>query len=246
MADIKGSVVTGFHGVEELLKQSSPGVLYLCKKGTRIEELIKLCKAQGGTLKRISPKEMDKMSRDHRGFCFLSTQETAETGKAISDIQEFLSKVSHRKNPLVLILDSITDPHNLGAILRSSDLFSVDLVVIPKRRSASENDTVARTSAGAVQWVPLLTTANLSRAMDQLKEAGYWIYGAHMKGEPAASLDLKGPTVLVMGSEGKGISRLLQDKCDSLVSIPMTGHVDSLNVSVATGILLYEARRQQS
>jgi 23S rRNA (guanosine2251-2'-O)-methyltransferase len=145
----------------------------------------------------------------------------------------------------LIVLDGITDVQNLGAILRSADLFGVDGVLIPKRRSAHESVGVDRTSAGASAHVPLLEVPNLVRALSYLKEAGYWIYGADMKGTPAMEVDFKRKTVLVMGSEDKGLGRLVRDTCDFLVKIPMGGHVGSFNVSVATGILLYEIRRQQ-
>jgi len=237
--------IAGTHGVEEALKGGRQGHFFFSKKGPKIEALIKQAKKAGVPIKKLPPKELDRICRDNRGFCFVP-QDSAPSGKNVASMGDFLKSIKQKTHPLVLILDGITDPHNLGAILRSSDLFHVDLVVLPNRRSASENDTVARTSSGASEWVPVLTTANLVRAMEELKEAGFWIYGAQMGGSSAASLDLKGPVALVMGSEGSGMSRLIQEKCDTLISIPMKGHVDSLNVSVATGILLYECRRQQA
>lgn len=236
--------LTGYHGVEEALKSSRQGTLYISKKGPKIEALIKLAKSQGKGFKRISPKEMDRMSRGHRGFVYLGEQEQRSEAPQM-DLASHIKRLAQKPNPLILLLDSITDPHNLGAILRSSDCFKADLVVLPKRRSASENDTVARTSAGAVEWVPVVTMSNLNRAIEELREAGYWIYGAQMEGTMAHELDMKGKVALVMGSEGHGLSRLVSEGCDGYVSIPIKGHVDSLNVSVATGILLYEIRRQQ-
>jgi len=235
--------ITGIHGVEEALRKSTEGRFFFSKKGGKIESLIKLAKNSGIPIKKISEKEMNRLSGEHRGFCFVPDQPEAQ-GKQVSDLKSFLKGIEKKENPLVLVLDGITDPHNLGAILRSSDQFGVDLVILPNRRSASENDTVARTSAGAVAWVPLLTTANLKRAMEELQEAGFWVYGAQMGGDSIAEVNLKGKTALVMGSEGKGMSRLIEEGCDRLISIPMQGHVDSLNVSVAAGIMLYEVRRQ--
>jgi len=145
----------------------------------------------------------------------------------------------------LVVLDGITDVQNLGAILRSADLFGVDGVLIPKRRSAHESMGVDRTSSGASVYVPLLEVPNIVRVLSYLKEAGYWIYGADMEGIPVMDVDLNRKTVLVMGSEGKGLGRLVREACDFLVKIPMGGHVGSFNVSVATGILLYEIRRQQ-
>jgi 23S rRNA (guanosine2251-2'-O)-methyltransferase len=145
---------------------------------------------------------------------------------------------------LILALDGITDPHNLGAVLRSADQFRVDLVVLPERRSASVNDTVSRTSAGADRWVRYSVVPNLVRALTFLQERGFWIYGADASGAPAHTVTLTGRTVLVLGREGEGLHRLVRDTCDGLVAIPTGGRIDSLNVSVSAGVLLYEVRRQ--
>ena len=147
-----------------------------------------------------------------------------------------------------MILDSITDPHNVGAILRSCDQFGTNLVVIPSHRSQSdfsENETIARSSAGAAAYVPVSVVTNLVRATQKLKDAGFWIYGADAGGESVQSLKFPKKTAIVMGSEGSGISKLLEDQCDSIVSIPTCGKIDSLNVSVAAGVLLYERFRQR-
>ncbi len=161
------------------------------------------------------------------------------------DIKNFIRNNEDRDQLLVLILDGITDPHNFGAILRSADQFGVDLVVTPEKRSVSINATVAKVSVGAHAWVPTLQVTNIGRTIEELQKQGFWIYGADMGGGTAAETDLKGRTVIVMGSEGEGISRLIREKCDTMVSIPMNGHVDSLNVSVAAGILMYEVVRQR-
>ena len=146
------------------------------------------------------------------------------------------------------MLDGVTDPHNIGAILRSCDQFGIDVLVVPERRSASplqDSQTIARTSAGASAWVPTATVTNLVRTVEQLKEAGFWIFGADANGTPAPETQFPGRTCLIMGSEGSGISRLLARSCDTIVSIPTCGKIDSLNVSVAAGVLLYERYRQQ-
>jgi 23S rRNA (guanosine2251-2'-O)-methyltransferase len=141
-------------------------------------------------------------------------------------------------------LDSITDPHNLGAILRSADKFEADLVITTERGAAGETETVAKTSAGASVWVPLLTVTNLVRTLKDLKTAGYWVYGARMDGQAAWDTAFTPKTVLVLGSEGKGLRRLVEESCDYFVGIPAGGHVDSFNVSVAAALLLYEFRRK--
>ena len=153
---------------------------------------------------------------------------------------------AHRVRLLVVVLDGITDPHNYGAIIRSCDQFGVSLIVNPNSRSAKDSETVARTSAGASAWMPIATVPNLVRAVGLLKEAGFWVYGADMGGEPAHKKDLTGRVALVMGSEGEGIARLLREACDGIVSIPSKGQIDSLNVSVAAGVLLYEINRQRN
>ncbi|MDR3139110.1 MAG: 23S rRNA (guanosine(2251)-2'-O)-methyltransferase RlmB, partial [Treponema sp.] len=144
-----------------------------------------------------------------------------------------------------LILDEITDPHNYGAILRSCDQFGADLVISRNRRGAKHAGVIAQTSAGAVSWVPAAETPNLPRAVEDLKAAGFWIYGADMKGEALYTRDLRGRVAVVLGSEGQGVSRLLRERCDAMIAIPAMGRIDSLNVSVAAGIFLYEVIRQR-
>ena len=147
----------------------------------------------------------------------------------------------------VVILDSVTDPHNVGAIIRSADQFGVDLVIIPERRGQSEvsdNDVIARSSAGSSAWVPVAIVKNLVRSVQLLKEAGFWVYGADAGGDSVQNLKFSEKTALIMGSEGSGMARLLKEQCDTIVSIPTCGKIDSLNVSVAAGVLLYEIHRQ--
>jgi 23S rRNA (guanosine2251-2'-O)-methyltransferase len=241
--------ITGFHGIEEMIASNKEGTLFIAKKSDRAEELIKLCRKKGWTIRHVKKDFLDKScgKNIHRGYAFQALNPVGEdkVKSSYESVKQFLKSRKKGQSSLVLILDGITDPHNLGAILRSSDQFSVDLVIIPSRRSAGESDTVARTSSGALEWVPLLVTSNLKRVLDELKQGGFWIYGADMGGTPAKDLDLTCSVALVMGSEGSGMSRIVKESCDGIISIPMTGHVDSLNVSVAAGILLYEARRKQ-
>ena len=146
---------------------------------------------------------------------------------------------------LLVILDELEDPHNLGAILRSVDAVGAHGIIIPKRRAVPLTDGVAKASAGAVEHVPVARVANIAQTIDELKKRGVWVAGASMDGREMYGQDLKGPLALVIGSEGKGISRLVSEKCDFLVSIPMRGKINSLNASVAAGLLLYEAYRQR-
>jgi 23S rRNA (guanosine2251-2'-O)-methyltransferase len=161
-------------------------------------------------------------------------------------VKDFCKNLHDDDSALILVLDEITDPQNLGAILRSADQFSVSLVVVPDRRSAHANSTVIKVSSGAAHYVPMAQVTNINREIEYLKIQGFWVYGAAMNGQAVYKTTFPNRTVLVMGNEGKGIGQLTQRLCDHMVTIPMTGHIDSLNVSVATGILLYEVRRQQA
>jgi 23S rRNA (guanosine2251-2'-O)-methyltransferase len=150
-------------------------------------------------------------------------------------------------DPLLLILDGVTDPHNLGACLRTADAAGAHAVVIPKDRAASVDGVVRKVAAGAAEFVPVATVTNLARTLEVLKERGIWVVGTDGDAEQALySADLKRPLALVLGAEGTGMRRLTRDRCDFLVRIPMAGHVQSLNVSVAAGIALFEALRQRT
>ena len=162
-----------------------------------------------------------------------------------TSVKGFCQSLQEGQGALVLILDGITDPHNLGAVLRSADQFGVDLVIIPERRSVQANETVVKVSSGAAQYVTLAVVTNIVREIETLKEHGFWVYGADMNGDPSYDMDYAHRSAIVMGSEGDGISQLVRKRCDMMTSIPMRGHIDSLNVSVATGILLYEFRRKE-
>jgi len=195
-----------------------------------------------------TPDELNRLvaslpetARDHRGIVLVI--EGAEQA-AEPRFDDCLRELATKNEALVLVLDSITDPHNVGAIIRSADQFGVDLVVLPERRGVADLGVVSRASAGASAWVKTVVVPNLVNALERLKEAGFWAFGADADGEPAPLARLAGKTVLVMGSEGKGLGRLLSERCDAIVSIPTAGRLDSLNVSVAAGILLYEIRRR--
>jgi 23S rRNA (guanosine2251-2'-O)-methyltransferase len=237
--------LTGFHSIEERIKSGGAcGPLLVAKAGPRAKEIEKLAINNKIRIERTGAFELDKLAPDNRGIA-LHVEDEAGGGADIS-LEDFLGSLEENQNALVLILDEITDPHNYGAILRCCDQFGVDLVVSRSRRSAKNAAIISQTSAGAVSWVAQAETPNLVRAVDELKEAGFWIYGADMDGEPAYTKDLGGKTALVLGSEGSGISRLLRERCDGFVGIPSVGRIDSLNVSVAAGVLLYEVCRQRN
>jgi len=194
-------------------------------------------------IRRVARGELDELvpGVSHQGV-------VAETGAAPvigeKELPEFLDALPHPA--FLLILDGIQDPHNLGACLRTADAAGVDAVILPRDRSAPLNATVRKVACGAAEFVPVVRVTNLARIMRAIRDRGIWVYGA--AGEAESTLyqtDLSGPLALVLGGEGKGLRRLTREHCDGLVSIPLDGSVSSLNVSVATGVCLFEARRQR-
>ena len=249
MRTYMGEKIYGYHAIEEGLKKAGMGsTLYLVRNGgDRINRLeLEARNTSKVAVKKLAKQELERMlpGVDLRGALL----ELGGARKGASRLQEitveqFCGSLEENQDALVLILDRITDPHNLGAILRSADQFGVDLVMIPERRSVQANETVVKVSSGAAQYVPVSVVTNLNREIEILKANGFWIYGADMAGTDSYNEKFSGRTAIVMGSEGDGISNLVRRNCDYIVSIPMRGHIDSLNVSVATGILLYEFRR---
>ena len=170
----------------------------------------------------------------------------AVTGAANYSTMEDIYKKAGDQPLFVIIADEITDPHNLGAIIRTAEIAGAHGVIIPKRGSVGLTVTVAKTSAGAVEHLPVVRVSNLAATVDQLKKDGVWVYGTDMEGQCWCEIDYTGPVALIVGSEGKGMSRLLTDKCDFIASLPMYGEINSLNASVAAGIVMYEIARQRA
>lgn len=251
-------IITGFHAIEEKVRRAvesgkNDGLsISYSKIGPRVKKILELASSVKIPCAQVDSKDLDalvqklpEIARDHRGIALCV--EGADGNQTNVDFESWIAsqKVSDAK-ATVLILDSITDPHNIGAILRSADQFGASLVVMPRRNSASvsDNEIIARASAGAVSYVPVSVVSNLSRAAQKLKDAGFWIYGADAGGKSVTELKFPEKTCIVMGSEGTGISSLLEKQCDVIASIPTCGNIDSLNVSVAAGVLLYEVYRQ--
>jgi 23S rRNA (guanosine2251-2'-O)-methyltransferase len=237
--------VFGYHAIEELLRRGPlEGTLLIGRSNERIVRLVELAQKAGIEVSEIDEGDLTGLvgSTAHKG-AVLAVNRGAPTPKG--DLAEELDRLGERPAALALVLDGITDPQNFGAILRSADLFGVDLVVIPSRRSVQETGAVARVSAGASAYVPLVVVPNVPTALGVLKDRGFWVYGTEMKGQACHGTDLKGRVCLVLGGEGAGMHRLVRERCDALIAIPSGGHVDSFNVSVAAGILMYEVRRQQ-
>lgn len=237
--------VFGYHAIEELLRRGPVrGTLLVARSNERIARLVEHARKAGVDVSEVDESHLTGLvgTPAHKG-AVLALARGARSPKG--DLETELDRIGERGTALALVLDGVMDPQNLGAILRSADLFGVDAVVLPSRRSAQETGTVARVSAGASAYVPLVVVPNVPAALAALKERGFWVYGADPSGTPGHGLDLGGRVALVLGGEGSGMHRLVRERCDALVAIPSAGHVDSFNVSVAAGILLYEVRRQQ-
>lgn len=238
--------VFGWHAIESVLKQE-PGRLQRVwiqtgREDRRVQQITSALDELGVAWEVVHRRELDaRVAGVHQGV-------VAQVGVSREwDEVDLLSTLSAGgKPPFLLVLDGVTDPHNLGACLRTADAVGVQAVIIPKDKSASLNATVRKVACGAAETVPLVRVTNLARFLRSLKEEGVWLIGT--TGEAGATLyqaDFTGSVALVMGAEGKGMRRLTREHCDLLVSIPMQGQVDSLNVSVATGVCLYEALRQR-
>lgn len=207
-----------------------------------IRRIVAMATDRGIVVQQTDRQRLDDMSqtKNHQGIIgFVSAHEYVEV--------EDIIKIARDKGeePFIILLDSITDPHNLGAIIRTADASGAHGVVIPKRRSVGLTATVSKTSAGAIEYVPVAKVVNLGNTIDDLKKMGLWVACADMEGKEHFEADMKGPIALVIGSEGEGVSRLVKEKCDFTVSIPMKGKIESLNASVAAGLLMYEVVRQR-
>lgn len=238
------NLICGRNPVLEALKsESSLDTIYINGEGGILGRIRSMAKQNGIVVKEVSSQKLSQMTdgASHQGVA--ATISCAEY-VTVEDILEISEKKG--TNPFIIICDEIEDPHNLGAIIRTAEAAGADGVIIPKRRSASLNSTVHKTSAGAASWVPVARVSNLAAAIDKLKESGVWIYGTDASGENYDGVDLKGSIALVIGSEGFGMGRLIKEKCDFLLKLPMNGKITSLNASVAAGIFMYEAVRQRS
>jgi 23S rRNA (guanosine2251-2'-O)-methyltransferase len=240
------ALVFGVHAVRSLLLRSQGRVRRVFvdsrREDARIRELLQLAQQAG-----IKPERVDAKSLDSRVGNVVHQGVVAEVDPLPPwHEDELVAALTGQKDPLVLVLDGVQDPHNLGACLRTADACGALAVVVPKDRAASLNSTVRKVAAGAADTTPIATVTNMARSLKLLKEAGLWIVGADMAGDKLAwEADLRGPLALVLGSEGDGLRELTRKTCDFLVRLPQAGSVESLNVSVACGMLLYEATRQR-
>jgi len=235
--------LTGFHAVEEALaagRALDRIVIARGRHGDRVEAVVQLAKSRGVPVRFADRAQVDRLAgtREHQGIAALAA---AKPAVALEDLLR-----ARDGQGLLVLLDGIEDPHNLGAIVRTSLAAGAQGVVIPERRAAGLSDTVERASAGALAHLPIARVKNLVRAMEEIKEAGYWLVGLDERAKKNyTEVDLKGRVGIVFGHEGEGLHELTRKRCDFLVSLPTTGPVRSLNVSVAAGIVLFEAVRQR-
>jgi len=239
--------VYGIHAIEALL-QSRPGdvgsIYYQTgREDQRMQNILDLAEQHAVRIEALPRKKLDDMiDGRHQGVVAKATM--PQINWVEDELLKQLSAMDH--SPMLLILDGVTDPHNLGACLRSAEAAGVDAVIVPKDKSADLNATVRKVACGAAETVPFVRVTNLARTLEKLKQQGIWLYGTAGEAEQSVfQADLKGPIGLIMGAEGKGMRRLTRELCDHLINLPMAGRVSSLNVSVATGICLFEAVRQR-
>jgi len=239
--------LTGIHAVKEALEAGQPIEHLLVAKGrqdTRAEQIVQLARRGGIPVRFEDRAQLDRIAgtREHQGVVAIAAAQPAAT------LEDILSNANKEKGRpgLIVLLDGVEDPHNLGAIIRTALAAGAHGVVVPERRAAGLTDTVRRASAGALAHLPVAKVINLARTMEQLKESGYWLVGLDERAEKDYSdVDYTSPTGVVMGGEGGGLHELTRKRCDFVVSLPTLGPVKSLNVSVATGVVLFEALRQR-
>lgn len=234
-------IVIGRNAVIETLKgDRTIETLYISnsKLEGSIKTIVALAKERGILLKEVDKRKLDSMCEGevHQGVI------AKVTPFKYSEVSEILELAEERKeDPFIVILDEVEDPHNLGSIARTAELFGVHGIIIPKRRSASVSATVYKSSVGAIEHVKIAKVTNLNSTIDDLKKKGIWVYGADIRAEEHSyQVDFSGPCAVIIGNEGRGISKLTVQKCDKLIKIPMVGKINSLNASVAGGIIMYE------
>lgn len=236
-------MVYGVHAVTEALQANTGNKLYIQDdlRGKNVEKIKDLAAEKKVSILWTPKKILSEMTNGavHQGFVLRVSD------FAYAELDTILAKAEQEDNPLILILDGLNDPHNFGSILRTADATNVTGIIIPKHRAVGVTPVVAKTSTGAVEHVPVARVTNLSQTLDKLKEANFWIFGTDMNGTPSHKWNTAGKLALIIGNEGKGISANIKKQVDEMITIPMAGHVQSLNASVAAAILMYEVFRNK-
>ena len=239
-------VLYGIHAVSEALKSGARSFEYVGiareRHDQRVQRLIDDCRASGVQVRFLPREQLDRAANTntHQGVIAVTT------GKQYADVDTLIEQ-RRGEYSFIVVLDGVEDPHNLGAIIRTAHAAGAGAVVIPERRAVGLTDVVAKAAAGALEYLPVVRETNINRTLERLKELGYWIYGLDERGvETYDAVEYIAPTALVFGGEGKGLHEQVRKHCDVLVRIPMEGHIPSLNVSVAAGIVLFECKRRRA
>lgn len=236
--------IEGRNPVTEAIKSGREidKLLVSAREGS-IKKIVAMAKEKGIVVQEVVRTKLDELSETgaHQGVIALVAAHDYAT------VEDILANAEQKgEKPFIILLDEITDPHNLGSILRTANATGAHGVIIPKRRSVGLSSVVAKTSAGALEYTPVARVSNLAQTIEKLKEQGIWFYATHQDATQSyTEVDLKGGIGIVIGSEGNGVSRIVAEKCDFLISIPMKGEINSLNASVAAGVIMYEALRQR-
>ena len=240
-AELPENMLAGRNPIREALRSGAPVEKLIVAEGDlsgAARDIISLAREKGVVVQRVDRSRLDFIYPAHQGMIAYVAQAEYHT------VDEMLALAREKgEDPFLVILDGVTDPHNLGAIIRSAECAGAHGVIIPERRASGLTPTAAKAAAGAMAYMMVARVPNINRTIDELKQRGVWICAAALEGEDAFRADLTGPMALVIGSEGDGVSRLTLEKCDRRITLPMKGHIDSLNASVAAGILLYEVMR---
>lgn len=239
-----GDILAGRNAVSEALRSGRPLDCVWVARGERtgsIRPLLARCREQGVLIKEVDPRKLDGMcGPHHQGIAAVAAC------KAYAGVEDlFAAAAAKGEPPFLVVCDELNDPHNLGAIARTAEAAGAHGIIIPKHRSAGLTSAVYKASAGAVEYMPIARVSNIAQTLKALKQRGVWVYGLDMDGTGWCQTDLTGPLAIVVGSEGNGIGRLVREECDGILSLPMAGQINSLNASVACGIVLYEAARQR-
>ncbi len=244
-------IIFGIHSVKEAIKKQARSIDKILilggKNNRRLAEIKDLALQADLPVLELSRQDLDKNAKGaHQGVIAHLGSLNFSDDHVMTE-QLLIEHLKTSDSQLVLMLDGVTDPHNLGACMRSADAAGVEFIIIPKDKSASLNQTVRKVASGAAETIKLVPVTNLARCIERLKQLGFWVVGADDKAEKSVyEQDFTGATAIVLGSEGDGLRRLTKEKCDFLVSIPMAGDLSSLNVSVAAGVMLFEAVRQRT
>lgn len=235
--ELENNLLVGRNPIREALRAGRDIEKLLVARGELIgsaREIVAMAKDAKIVVQEVDRVRLDQMAPNHQGLIAVASAYSYKT------VDDMLALAKERgEAPLLVILDGVTDPHNLGAIIRSAECAGAHGVIIPERRAVGLTPAAVKASAGAVEYLPVAREVNLTRTIERLKKEGVWVYGTAMNGEDYRKVDFSGAAAIVIGSEGEGISRLVEESCDKVVSLPMKGHIDSLNASVAAGILLY-------